>query len=65
MSIQADTLFLPINIAVRATEAITLVNTLQSYAARCVTSLVEQVARQTMNTSLAVAKCYADEQAKY
>lgn len=65
MSIESDTLFLPINMAVRATEAVTLVNTLQSYAARCVTSLVEQVARQTMNTSLAVAKCYADKQANY
>lgn len=62
LSIQSETILLPINMASHAAQAVSLVQGLQAYALKCVATLMEDIAKSTLTTTLAVGKCYADKQ---
>lgn len=63
MSIQSETLLLPINMASHGAQAVSLVQGLQAYAMKCMATLMGDIAKSTMTTTLAVGKCYADKKA--
>lgn len=62
MNIQSEILTLPVGIAARATETVSLFTTSKGYLMNCVAHLMEDVSKQTTNTTLAVAKCTAEKQ---
>lgn len=62
MSVQSDTLLLPVNMATHVAQAVALVQGLQAYAMRCAGKLMGDIAKSTLDTTLAVGKCYANLQ---
>lgn len=62
MSMQSDTLLLPFNMVNHAAQAVALVQGLQAYVLKCVSNLMGDIAKSTLDTTLAVGKCYANLQ---
>uniref|UniRef100_A0A336LRG2 CSON001242 protein n=1 Tax=Culicoides sonorensis TaxID=179676 RepID=A0A336LRG2_CULSO len=64
LSVQSETLLIPLSLASHGAQAVGLVQGLQGYAMKCMANLMEEIAKATLSTSLSVAKCYADKQSQ-
>lgn len=61
LSIQSDTLLLPVNIAKRVLEARDSINSIQVDVAECSLKIVQAISEQGIYAGKAISKCISDQ----